>query len=349
VVIDGENQTLQNIDLQGKQYVILRNFKLTGAIKNAIYIQKNSHHIVIEDCDISLWGGVSKVKTATGAANMFPNFGAIDAAIFCEFNLSSSVMQRNKIYNPRYDTNSWAESHGRSQIDVAVYNTLLANNPRNLEIGIVEGIYYKERFHPSGPQGISYFFSEKGNNVIRYNEIFSTNGNYLYDPIGGGENGGYYGFPGADSDVYGNYVAHSWDDAMEIEGGGENVRLWNNYMEKTYIGIANAVTSVGPLYIWRNVSGEVAEMTVNNNDKPNKLDVPLEAIPEYDVAVALSLTRNGNFKLKAGNIGLNRGECISNIIPLKTPDIGVQDSSVASMQFGTTYNFSTPNIYEECN
>jgi hypothetical protein len=75
----------------------------------------------------------------------------------------------------------------------------------------------------------------------------------------------------------------------------------------------------------------------------------IEAIPEYDVAVALSLTRNGNFKLKAGNIGLNRGECIPNIIPLKTPDIGVQDSSVASMQFGTTYTFSTPNIYEECN
>ena len=462
VVIDGENQTLENIELVGKEYIIIRNFKLKGASKNAIYIQKNSHHIVIEDCDISAWGRISSVKDVNGAEGVFSEFGEEDPAIFCEFNLSSTVIQRNKIYNPTYGTNSWAEPHGRSEITANDYNALLANNPNNLNIGEDREKYYKEEHHSAGPQAVTFSFSEKGNNVIRYNEIYSNNGNYLYDPLGGGENKGHYGFPGADSDIYGNYIANSWDDGIEVEGGGENVRLWNNYIEKTYIGIANAVTSVGPLYIWRNVSGVAGEMVIDNNKKLNKLNLPLysaflkmghtggsslklmtgnihvynntilnsnndgygglgtsiindnrimrniksrnnilhvrnnggnsisknteikgidpaitnenygfdmvnpkvnqisrvplfynnnriEAIPEYDGIVALSLAKNGNFKLKAGNIGLNRGECIPNIIPLKRPDIGAQNSSVNSMQFGTTYNFSTPNTYEECN
>jgi hypothetical protein len=297
VVIDGENQTLESIELTGKEYIIIRNFKLEGASKNAIYLQKNSHHIVIEDCDISAWGRISSQKDVNGVAGVFAEFGEEDPAIFCEFNLSSSIIQRNKIYNPTYGTNSWAEPHGRSEITVDDYNVLLANNPNNLSIGEDGGKYYKEEHHSAGPQGVTFWFSEKGNNVIRYNEIYSNNGNYLYDPMGGVANKGHYGFPGADSDIYGNYIANSWDDGIEVEGGGENIRLWNNYIEKTYIGIANAVTSVGPLYIWRNVSGVAGEMVIDNDKKLNKLNLPL-----YSAFLKMGHAGGSSLNLMTGNI-----------------------------------------------
>jgi hypothetical protein len=40
---------------------------------------------------------------------------------------------------------------------------------------------------------------------------------------------------------------------LEIEGGNRNTRVWNNYIEQTMMGIGNAATSIGPLYLWRNI------------------------------------------------------------------------------------------------
>ena len=133
------------------------------------------------------------------------------------------VIQRCRIHHPRYDANSWAELNGGG-------------------------------YHPSGPQGIT-FFNSKGNHVIRYNEIWSDSEHMYNDIIGGGSNGSYLGFPGPDSDIYSNYFANCWDDGIESEGGNRNTRIWGNYIEETFLPIANAATSIGPLYIWKNTSG----------------------------------------------------------------------------------------------
>jgi hypothetical protein len=130
--------------------------------------------------------------------------------------LTRVTIQRNEIHDPRYDTNSWSDGH------------------------------------PEGPQGIT-FDSCPGNHVIRHNEIFSTTGRYLNDGIGGSQNFSTAGFPNADSDIYGNEISHVWDDAIEAEGGNRNVRIWANYMDRTSTGIASTITSVGPLYLFRNV------------------------------------------------------------------------------------------------
>jgi hypothetical protein len=73
------------------------------------------------------------------------------------------------------------------------------------------------------------------------------------DIIGGGSNGSFRGSPGPDSDIYGNYVSHCWDDGVEVEGGSRNVRVWDNYITQSMMMIGNAPASIGPLYIWRNV------------------------------------------------------------------------------------------------
>jgi len=171
-------------------------------------------HIVIENCDISQWGTESEQGWGKNyQAGIFSN----------NRDLRAVVIQRCKLHHPSWDSNSWAEKHGKST-------------------------------HPAGPQTVVLWESE-GNHVIRYNECWSDPDHYFNDGMGAGSNGGFRGFPGADSDIYCNYVANCWDDGIEAEGGDQNVRIWNNYIEEVLIPIANAAASIGPLYAWRNVSG----------------------------------------------------------------------------------------------
>jgi len=136
-------------------------------------------------------------------------------AICSSEELTRVTVQRNKIHDPRYPANSWAVAH------------------------------------PAGPQGITFSYCG-GNNVFRWNEIYSAQ-NHFNDGMGGEDNFSTAGFPNKDSDVYGNRVEMTWDDGLEIEGGNMNVRVWGNYINKTATGIASTIDSVGPLYIFRNV------------------------------------------------------------------------------------------------
>jgi hypothetical protein len=137
-------------------------------------------------------------------------------AVCTQPTLMRVTVQRNKIHDPRYSANSWSDGH------------------------------------PAGPQAIAFAHCG-GNHVFRHNDIYSTNGNYFEDIIGGEDNFTKAGFPNSDTDIYGNKLSHSWDDAIEAEGANENVRIWGNYIDRTAIGIATTVTSVGPVYVFRNV------------------------------------------------------------------------------------------------
>jgi hypothetical protein len=130
--------------------------------------------------------------------------------------LTRVTIQRNKIHDPRYGANSWSVAH------------------------------------PAGPQGITFSYCG-GNNVYRWNEIYSTNGNYFNDPMGGEDNYSTTGFPNKDSDIYGNKISNSWDDGIEADGGNMNVRIWGNYIDNTGTGISTTLNSKGPSYIFRNV------------------------------------------------------------------------------------------------
>jgi hypothetical protein len=194
-------------------YIILRGFTIRNVKQHGIRLF-SGHHIVIENCDISKWG--SEDEKGWGK-----NY---QACVFSNSrDLNAVVIQRCKMHHPSWDTNSWAEKHGKST-------------------------------HPAGPQTVVFWDSE-GNHVLRYNECWSDKDHYFNDAMGAGSNGSYRGFPGADSDIYCNYIANCWDDGIEAEGGDQNVRIWNNYIENALIPIANAAVSIGPLYIWRNVSG----------------------------------------------------------------------------------------------
>jgi hypothetical protein len=126
------------------------------------------------------------------------------------------TIQRNRIHDPRHGANSWSQGH------------------------------------PHGPQAITFSYCG-GNHVIRDNEIRAGEGRKFNDAIGGEDNFSLAGFPNADSDIYRNRISGAWDDGIEAEGGNRNVRIWGNHIDDTATGIATTVTSVGPVYIFRNV------------------------------------------------------------------------------------------------
>lgn len=236
-VYDGAGAT---IDVQHRQnscitvnasYVILRGFVLKGAGATNNLVKKSIGAIdVASGHDIVIEGcDISD----WGRLNPKTGFGFnCDSAIYCRNrDVARIVVQRCRLHHPSQDTNNWYEP--------------------------------KASTHPAGPQAISFFDTE-GNHVIRYNECVSDPEHMFNDAIGGGANGSYRGAPGPDSDIYGNLVTHSWDDGLEVEGGGRNLRVWDNYVSRAANMIANAATSIGPLYIWGNVVGR-CQVTPDQN------------------------------------------------------------------------------------
>ena len=154
----------------------------------------------------------------TGPAALGNAGGDLDSGVYAEKGCGNLTVQRNLIENPRSASNDW------------------------------------DTGHPVGPQGVS-FINSTGGNVVRYNEIVTTEDHGFNDGFGGANNFSREGSPNRDSDIYGNVIRGCWDDAIESEGANMNVRIWGNYLDRFYNGIATACTSRGPLYIFRNVWG----------------------------------------------------------------------------------------------
>jgi hypothetical protein len=250
VVYTGDDDLSTTIDAQRQHeycitveapYVIIRNLNLKGASKDAILIANGVHNVIIENNDISHWGS----PDASG-------FGRLqDAGIrHMGYRGKNFIIQRNKIHHPNYGSNSWLEPSCDNASPLKV-----PQGKAWIELdGKIRSQFVTNK-HPDGPQGIVWVNSE-GNHVIRYNEIYSDEQHCFDDGMGDRSgNADRGGFPGPDTDIYGNIVKNCWDDALEIEGGGRNVRVWGNLLDMNFIGIATTRCKEGPIYVFRNVMG----------------------------------------------------------------------------------------------
>lgn len=205
----------------GVSHVILRGLTLKNAQKHGIMLGEYNSSAIN---DI-----VIEDCDISGWGQINPSRGGIlgynlDSAIYSKStNLERIIIQGNKIHHPRTTSNSW------------------------------------DNGHPKGPQGITFENLQKGNHVIRYNEFYSDDTHYFNDAMGEVKNFSQQGFPNRDSDIYGNYIERCWDDGIESEGRNENVRIWGNYIDRTYVKIGIAPVSVGPTYIWNNVGNSTAK------------------------------------------------------------------------------------------
>ena len=220
-VIDVKNEKDHCIEVRAS-FVIIRGLTLKDAKVHGIRIFENCHDIVIENCDISGWGRVAE----DGWGRDY------DAAIYSQHRgIKRVIVQRNYMHDPRSNSNNWKQSRPRPG--------------------------KREPTHPEGPQAICLWDSE-GNHVFRCNTVDSDDTHCYNDCFGAGHNFSVQGFPNRDSDIYGNRLSHCWDDTIESEGANCNVRIWGNYSSDCYVAIACASTSIGPLYVWRNISGTMA-------------------------------------------------------------------------------------------
>ena len=216
-------------------YVIVRGLTLRGARVDAIRMVQGARDVVIEDNDISGWGRDSGTVSTEGWKIAVNEDSGIKA--YCSTSnpwLERTVIQRNRIHHPRYGANSWSDGH------------------------------------PLGPNAV-FFGNCGGNHVMRYNEIYSDWGRYFMDGIGGADNFSNFGVPNADSDIYGNRISQVWDDAIEAEGANRNVRIWSNYTDHTAVAIATSSTSIGPVYIFRNVQNRSRQLSQNAPDDDQQL------------------------------------------------------------------------------
>jgi len=217
--IDGKGEAEACIRIEA-DYVIVRGVKCVNGAKHGIRIGKQ-HHVVVDGCEVSQWG-----------REAVQGYGERDHGIVSADGSHHLLIQRCRVFNPNYGTASWGE----------VNPVHKARHPRS------------NHFHTYGPNAIG-LNPGPGSNVIRWNEIFSTNGQYFEDGIGVPRNGHRIGFPGANCDIYQNLICNIHDEAIECDGSDRNVRVWGNYIHDAIKGIVATPAVEGPIYIFRNVMG----------------------------------------------------------------------------------------------
>lgn len=218
--IDAKGRFYNNVRIR-HNYVIIRGFRCINASMGAIKATGAYHHVVIDRCEITNWGRFRKDGGDV-------QWGEADHGIEIGFDCRQWVVQGCEIHHPRYSAVKW-------QADP------------DFRWG-----------HPTGPIAI-YIANEdnrdswEANHVIRFNAIYGDEKHMFDDAIAGYENFSLTGVPGADSDIYGNRISHAWDDLIEADGGGQNVRIWGNYLEYGMVPVSFQSLTVGPVYFFRNV------------------------------------------------------------------------------------------------
>lgn len=212
--------------------VILRGLNVRGGVDGIVLLGKASD-VIIENCDIADWGVSRGIFCA--AIN---NYLGMDerAAIRVPYannpdrtDVRRITIQRCKLHDPKFGASPW-------DVNAATGAVLTTGDD-----------------HSVGPNAIFLGYTG-GGHVIRYNEVYAGDkGRWFNDGIGGADNFSDRGFPAYDSDIYGNSIKNVYDDGIEAEGGNRNVRIWQNYLDEVFVGIASTVTHFGPLYCWRNV------------------------------------------------------------------------------------------------
>lgn len=211
-------------------YVIFNNLTVRGGRLHGIKTGKRAENIRFQNCDISHWGREAVSQDSIGwyldsDGNTINN----DAGL-CIYKSHNIVLERSYIHDPNGRTNTWS--------------------------GIVKtGPWTGREYvftHPQGPNAV-YVMQSRGGIVLRHNDLVGSQTHRYNDPVEAWQNKDVYGGFAFDADIYGNVMAFGQDDAIELDGGQCNVRVYDNRIEQTYCGISTAPNRRGPSYIFCNL------------------------------------------------------------------------------------------------
>lgn len=203
------------ISLLDAEYVLLENLKIRGGQQHGIRIE-GCKNIRVKNCDIAGWGEAGEQDFRRRGWFFSEEGDFINRQAGISIRESDSVVvEQCFIHDPRGTANSWVFGH------------------------------------PAGPSAI--FVSENRNTVVRYNDLVGSDRHRWNDVIGSARNRDPEGGFQRDAAVYGNFLSFGNDDAMELDGGQMNIRVWGNWIEGTFAGISTAPCIFGPSYLYDNL------------------------------------------------------------------------------------------------
>ena len=203
------------IELYKARYVILEGLTLRGGLKEAISIGR-CENVRVVNCDIAGWGRIGTQRFDRDGKYYTEDGRAInwDSAILVSRS-TRTVVERCYIHDPVSTANSW---------------------------------YYS---HPAGPQAVG--MDKSRSTVLRYNDFIGSDEHRWNDAVEGAGNFHIDGGFNRDGDVYGNMMCFANDDAIEIDGGQTNVRVFLNKFEGCLCGVSIQGCMSGPSYVFRNL------------------------------------------------------------------------------------------------
>lgn len=203
------------IELSKARYIILEGLILRGGLKQAISITRCENVRVI-NCDIAGWGRIGTQRFDLDGKYYTETGRAInwDSAILVSKSFGT-VVERCYIHDPVSKANSW---------------------------------YYS---HPAGPQAVG--IDKPQSTVLRYNDFIGSDEHRWNDAVEGTGNFHIDGGFNQDGDIYGNMMCFANDDAIEIDGGQTNVRVFLNKFEGCLCGVSIQGCMSGPSYVFRNL------------------------------------------------------------------------------------------------
>ena len=207
--------------VDGAEYVVFDDMRLDGGGgAGGFYPIKivNSKFVRVRNCEITGWGRTGKVDFTKLARTCTKEGKMInmDAAIHIGKGNAGVVVERCYIHDPLITSCSWFYSHP-------------AGN---------EAVILGRPDHSTVIRWNDFV----GSDVHRYNDAVEGEGNFFED---GGFN--------RDADIYGNFMIYCNDDNIELDGGQQNVRCFENRFEGALCGISIQGCMVSPVYLFDNI------------------------------------------------------------------------------------------------
>lgn len=220
-VIQADSEVLSAVNIGSQSYVMLENLTIRGGKRYGIFAKK-THHIWIKGCDIAEYGRVAVDIRNNIAYSSTTNNSPInyDSGIYLERS-GVAVVEECEVHSPNLSANHWGYGHPKGPNAMQVW-----------------------AYHPEEQY--------RGQMIVRNNRFYGTQEHRFNDVIEGRKNFERTGGFVRDSAIYGNYLAYANDDIIEIDGGQQNVLVYDNEMTQGYAGISIAPNMLGPSYIFHN-------------------------------------------------------------------------------------------------
>lgn len=225
--VDGAYATDGAIHLSNCAFVILENVQVIGGRRYGIHVD-DCYDVRVINCDVSGYARTPNIVSSGKSYETQADVNAgnpinMDGGIFLDES-EKVLVERCYIHDPRLSANTW--DYG----------------------------------HPTGPEGIVVKNNSRtGNSVVRYNDIIGSDHIRWNDGIEGYDNNSVNGSFARDSDIHGNMICYGNDDVIELDGGQENVRFFENKTQGFLCGVSVAPNRKGPCYVYRNLIGRLGD------------------------------------------------------------------------------------------